>query len=76
MRPGPSVLRGLIGLIVGLGSYVTGAAWTDRPVACPATGIIHCQTVLTGPGHRVAGLPLAFWGVLWALAGLKWPGRL
>jgi uncharacterized membrane protein len=70
------VFFGVLGLILGLGSYLTGALWTHQPVACPATGIVNCQAVLTGPGHVVLGVPLTVWAMGWALVGLRWPRRL
>lgn len=55
----------LVVLIV-LGAYLTGAYWGHQTVACPTTGVIDCEAVLTGPGSVVIGLPIACWGGLWA----------
>lgn len=65
----------LVGVLV-LGLYLSWAHWFHATVACPATGLIDCTAVLTGPGSVVIGLPLALWGAVWASAGLIVIGTL
>ncbi|PSR22410.1 MAG: hypothetical protein C7B45_06740 [Sulfobacillus acidophilus] len=62
-----------ISLMMGLAAYLTWAHWAAMPVVCPATGLVDCAAVLTGPGSLVLGLPLAAWGGLWAVGGWLWP---
>lgn len=56
-----------------LGLYLTGAHAAGGAVACPSSGIVDCRAVLSGPGSVVAGVPLAGWGALWAIAGAADP---
>lgn len=55
--------------VMAVGLYLSWAHWFHATVACPATGLINCTAVLTGPGSVVFGLPLALWGAAWAGLG-------
>ena len=69
------MLTGTLGLALLLALYLTGVHLAGGTVACPVTRVINCQTVLTGPGSVVWGVPLTGWGALWALTGLIRTGR-
>lgn len=62
-----------------LGLVLTGVVAAGLlPAVCPTTGVINCQSVLTGPGSHLVGLPLALWGSLWGVAGwgaMGWSSR-
>jgi uncharacterized membrane protein len=58
--------------VLGIAAYLTWTHYAAVPVGCPApvAGVpIDCARVLDSSGGSVAGLPLALWGGLWALAG-------
>ena len=65
-----TVSRAALGGVLALGLYLSWAHWFHATVTCPATGLIDCTAVLTGPGSVVLGLPLALWGAAWATIGL------
>jgi uncharacterized membrane protein len=51
---------------IGIAGYLTVLHY-DRavPFACPASGAVNCERVLTSPQSVWLGVPLALWGVLW-----------
>lgn len=53
-----------------IGAYLTVLRYTAIPVGCPATATINCQAVLTSSRSMIGPLPLATWGLLWALVAL------
>jgi uncharacterized membrane protein len=62
---------GLSVLAVGLTSYLTYTHYTDpTALACPDTGVINCTLVTTSSWSRIAGVPVALLGLLWAVAML------
>lgn len=78
-RGGPSVspagrwvFRLVLLGVLGVAAYLTWTHYAALPVGCPApvAGVpVDCARVLDSSGGMVAGLPLALWGGLWALAG-------
>ena len=50
-----------IGMLVSL--YLTITHYTNTQVACPNTGVINCEKVLSSPYAMMLGLPLGAWGM-------------
>ncbi|MEM3839384.1 MAG: vitamin K epoxide reductase family protein [Candidatus Micrarchaeaceae archaeon] len=55
----------LVLAVIGLAdtTYLTIMHYTDRQVACPDSGIINCENVLSSQYASLIGLPLAVWGL-------------
>jgi uncharacterized membrane protein len=69
---GTWLYRALLLGVLAVGLYLTWTHYAAVPVGCPApvAGVpIDCARVLDSSGGTVAGLPLALWGGLWAVAG-------
>jgi uncharacterized membrane protein len=59
---------GLSVLAVGLTAYLTVTHYTDpTALACPDTGVINCTLVTTSSWSVLFGVPVAVWGLAWAL---------
>ena len=58
-------------LAVGLTAYLTVTHYTDpSALACPDTGVINCTLVTTSPWSILFGVPVAVWGLAWAVGML------
>lgn len=62
-------IRFVLAITAAIGAYLSIVHWSSLPVACPAHGIIDCTAVPHGAGSMVGPLPLATWGVVWAMVG-------
>lgn len=62
-------LLALLAAVAGLGVsiYLTAVHFADAPLACPASGAINCEQVLSSSYAVVAGtaLPTSAAGILW-----------
>jgi uncharacterized membrane protein len=71
---------GLAGL--GISIYLTVVHYSGVPLACPATGTINCEAVLSSQYAVIAGtaVPTSAAGIVWfAVSTLLWtrrPGRI
>ena len=55
-------------LAVGLTGYLTATHYTDpAALACPDSGLINCTLVTTSSWSVLFGVPVAVWGLAWAL---------
>jgi len=65
------ILRASLGLsvlAVGLTTYLTVTHYTDpTALACPDSGVINCTLVTTSSWSVLFGVPVAVWGLAWAL---------
>jgi uncharacterized membrane protein len=53
---------------VGVASYLTVTHYSDpAALACPDTGVVNCTLVTTSSWSVVLGVPVALWGLGWAL---------
>jgi uncharacterized membrane protein len=62
--------------VVGVASYLTVTHYSDpAALACPDTGVVNCTLVTTSSWSVVLGVPVALWGLVWALVmtGLTLP---
>ncbi len=64
-----AILVSLIGLAISIYLTITHY-YPDVPLACPETGIINCNNVLTSQYAYILGLPVAVLGVLFFIAEL------
>ena len=58
----PAILALLSLLGIGISSYLTYVHWADQPVAC--TALANCERVATSEYADIAGIPVAFLGLL------------
>lgn len=68
-------------LAVGLAGYLTVTHYTDpTALACPDSGVINCTLVTTSSWSVLFGVPVAVWGLAWAVGmaalTLPWAWRL
>lgn len=56
------ILLALIGVADGV--YLTVTHYLNVPVACPETGIINCQKVLSSQYSTIFGVPLGVFGTV------------
>jgi uncharacterized membrane protein len=68
-------------LAVGLAGYLTITHYTDpTALACPDSGVINCTLVTTSSWSVLCGVPVAVWGLAWAVGmaalTLPWAWRL
>ncbi len=63
-----SLIFAVLGLIVSV--YLTYLHYTSSMPACPETGIINCENVLTSQYSVILGIPVPVLGVLFFLAEL------
>ena len=52
----------VIGLLLSV--YLTLVHYTSVPLACPQTGLINCQSVLTSKYAMILGIPVAVLGLV------------
>ncbi len=52
----------LLGLLIS--AYLTFQHYTNRPVACPSSGIINCESVLNSPYAYILGIPVSVLGLV------------
>jgi uncharacterized membrane protein len=72
-----ALTAGVAGL--GVSIYLTVVHYTSIPLACPATGLINCEQVLSSPFGVIAGsgIPTSATGIVWfAVSALFAAGRL
>jgi uncharacterized membrane protein len=54
---------------VGIASYLTIAHYADPgALACPDSGVVNCALVTTSSESVVLGVPVAVFGLIWAVA--------
>lgn len=61
---------------VGIASYLTVTHYSDpAALACPDSGVVNCTLVTTSSWSVALGVPVAVWGLAWALlmTGLTTP---
>jgi uncharacterized membrane protein len=61
---------------LGIASYLTVTHYSDpTALACPDSGVVNCTLVTTSSWSVFLGVPVAVWGLAWALvmAGLTTP---
>jgi uncharacterized membrane protein len=61
---------------VGIATYLTVTHYTDpAALACPDSGVVNCTLVTTSSWSVALGVPVAVWGLAWALVmtGLTTP---
>lgn len=63
-----SVLFAAIGLAISI--YLTIVHYTSLQLACPDTGIINCENVLTSQYSMILGIPIAILGIVFFAAEL------
>lgn len=51
-----------MGLIVAV--YLTISKYDSAILACPNTGLINCESVITGPYSDILGVPLSVLGII------------
>jgi uncharacterized membrane protein len=76
----PALAAGLAGLAISI--YLTVVHYAGVPLACPASGTINCEAVLSSRYAVIAGtaVPTSAAGIVWfAVSTLLWtrrPGRI
>ncbi len=60
-----ALILSTLGIIVT--AYLTITHYTNVQVACPNTGVINCEKVLTSPYSNLLGVPLGIWGLAFFL---------
>jgi uncharacterized membrane protein len=71
-----AVAAGVAGL--GISIYLTAVHYAGVPLACPASGTIDCEAVLSSPYAVIAGtaVPTSVAGIVWfAISALLWMRR-
>jgi uncharacterized membrane protein len=64
-----NVLYALIVLGLIVSAYLTASKYDSAILACPNSGLINCESVITGPYSAIAGVPLSVLGfILFLLA--------
>jgi uncharacterized membrane protein len=73
----PALIAGLAG--IGISAYLTVVHYAAIPLACPASGVVSCETVLASSYGVIGGsnVPTSAAGVIWfavsaGLAGALW----
>ncbi len=51
-----------LGLVVSI--YLTASKYDSAILACPNTGLINCESVITGPYSAILGVPLSVLGII------------
>jgi uncharacterized membrane protein len=61
-------LKNILYILIALGlivsCYLTASKYDSAILACPNTGLINCESVITGPYSSILGVPLSVLGII------------